>query len=74
MTELFQVQAELEETRSQRNASNKRIEEQFRTIEALKTDLAALQEKFDAAKRVIAWQDMEIAEMARELWELSPSL
>lgn len=68
------VQAELEETRSQRNASNKRIEEQFRTIEALKADLTSLQEKFDAAKRVIARQDTEIAEMAKELWELSPSL
>jgi predicted nucleic acid-binding Zn-ribbon protein len=74
MTEVFQVQAELEETRSQRNASNKRIEEQFRTIEALTNDLVALQERFEAAKRVIARQDTEIAEMAKELWELSPSL
>lgn len=73
MTEISQVQAELEEARSQRNASNKRIEEQFRTIEALKTDLTALQEKFEAAKRVIARQDTEIAEMAKELWKLSPS-
>lgn len=74
MLEIHQVQADLEETRNQRNASNKRIEEQFRTIEALTNDIVALQERFEAAKRVIARQDTEIAEMAKELWELSPSL
>lgn len=74
MLEVHQVQADLEETRNQRNASNKRIEEQFRTIEALTNDLVALQERFEAAKRVIARQDTEIAEIAKELWELSPSL
>lgn len=54
MLEIHQVQADLEETRNQRNASNRRIEEQFRTIEALTNDLVALQERFEAAKRVIA--------------------
>lgn len=58
---------DLEEARAQRNASNRRIEE-------LSRELDALQDKFDAAQRVIERQGKDYSKLAAELWKLSPSL
>lgn len=59
--------SDLEEARAQRNASNRRIEE-------LSRELDALQVKFDAAQRVIKRQDEDYAKLADELWKLTPAL
>lgn len=58
---------ELEEARAQRNASNRRIEE-------LSKEVDALQVKFDAAQRVIERQNKDYSKLAAELWEFTTAL